>query len=91
MSAVSVDIGLLGVAVLLVSIYSYFVLGSFNPVYFRTVTGAMGIFCVLISIVVGYAISFWCGLKITNFHNILPFMIIGIGVDNMFVIVNTID
>ena len=91
LGVVTTDIILLAVAVCLVSVYSYIVLGSFSPVHFRAVTAAVGMFCVLISIAAGYAICFLAGLKITNFHNILPFMVIGIGVDNMFVIVNCID
>ena len=91
MSEVAVDMALLGTAVVLVSLYSYAVLGSFSPVHFRACTAGIGMFCVLISITAGYAISFLFGLKITGFHSILPFMIIGIGVDNIFVIVNCID
>ena len=91
LGVVTTDIILLGVAVCLVSVYSYIVLGSFSPIHFRAATAGIGMFCVLISITAGYAICFLSGLKITNFHNILPFMVIGIGVDNLFVIVNSID
>ena len=51
----------------------------------------MGLLCVILSCSAGYSVSFAAGLQISRLHNILPFMIVGIGVDDMFVIVNTID
>jgi len=91
MKSIAVDIALLGVAVTLVSLYSYLVLGSFSPVHFRFVTGLIGMSCVLISITAAYAGAFAMGLKVTSFHNILPFMIIGVGVDNIFIVIYAID
>jgi len=46
---------------------------------------------VFLSLACGYGIAFAVGLKVSRFHDILPFMIMGIGVDDMFVIVNTVD
>ena len=85
------DVVLLAIAVVLVSLYSYTVLGSFNPILFRACTAFVGILCVMISITSGYALAFGLGNKISNFHNIIPFLIVGVGVDDMFVIVNSID
>ena len=85
------DLGLMLGAVVLVFIYSVFVLGGCSPVHFRALSAIIGIGCVFLSIMAGYAIAFGCGQKISQLHNILPFMIIGIGVDDMFVIVNSID
>lgn len=75
----------------LVIIYSVFVLGSLNPVLFRSLTALVGCFVVAIALTTGYGIAFAVGLKVSRFHDILPFMIMGIGVDNMFVIVNCVD
>ena len=47
--------------------------------------------CVLLSITSGYGIAFALGFKASTINNVVPFMILGIGVDDMFVIVNTID
>ena len=81
----------MAIAILLVSLYSYFVLGSFSPIHFRSLTAMIGMGCVILSLISGYGIAFSFGLKVSRFHSILPFMIMGIGVDDMFVIVNTID
>ena len=71
--------------------YSFFVLGSLSPIHFRSATALIGIGCVLLGAAAGYAVAFFVGQQASNFHNILPFMILGIGVDDMFVIVNSID
>ena len=55
------DIGFLLTAIVLVSVYSYTVLGAFNPILFRSLTAAIGMTCVLISIVSGYAFAFLIG------------------------------
>ena len=47
--------------------------------------------CVTFSITAGAGVCFAIGQEMTTVHNILPFMLLGIGVDDMFVIVNTID
>jgi predicted RND superfamily exporter protein len=51
----------------------------------------VGMITVALATTAGYGVAFAAGLKLSDFHQLLPFMIIGIGVDDMFVIVNTID
>ena len=85
------DAGLLAVAVALVTTYSFFVLGALSPVHFRACTAMVGMLCVVLGAASGYAVAFFLKQQTSNFHNILPFMVIGVGVDDMFVIVSTID
>ena len=91
LGAVGADVGLLGSALLLIYTYSFFVLGSCSPTHLRVVSAIVGISCVGISIIAGYGISFALGYKFSRMHGVLPFLILGLGVDDMFVIVNTID
>ena len=79
------------VSLVLVTIYSLFVLGSCSPVHFRMVTALIGLSCVLLATTAGYGMSFAAGKLISRLHGFLPFMLLGLGVDDMFVIVNTID
>ena len=51
----------------------------------------IGLTCVLLATTSGYAIAIYAGFKFSRYHPVLPFMIMGIGVDDMYVIVNTID
>ena len=76
---------------MLVLSYSFVVIGGMSPVHFRSATALVGMTCILLSITSGYGIALALGWKTTKFHAIIPFMIMGIGVDDMFVIVNTID
>ena len=47
--------------------------------------------CVGLGATSGYAVAFFFDMQTSDFHNILPFMVIGIGVDDMFVIVSCVD
>ena len=64
LGVVTTDIILLGVAVCLVSLYSYIVLGSFSPIHFRAATAGIGM--------TGYNITkfalWWGAVK----HSLLP-------------------
>ena len=91
LSDVTKDMAFLSIAVVLVFSYTLFVLGNLSPIHFRSVIAVVGICCVFLGAATGYAVAFFLGLQTSNFHNILPFMVIGIGVDDMFVIVNTVD
>ena len=85
------DSALLISAILLIFAYSLLVLGACSPVHMRVVSSLIGLSCVGLSIAAGYGISFGAGYKFSDMHGVLPFLILGLGVDDMFVIVNTID
>ena len=57
----------------------------------RVISAMVGLFCVGLSIASGYGLAFIAGYKFSDMHGVLPFLILGLGVDDMFVIVNTID
>ena len=76
---------------LFIYIYSIFVLGSCSPIHMRIVTAVIGLSCVGLSIGSGYGLAFLAGYRFSDMHTVLPFLILGLGVDDMFVIVNTID
>ena len=71
--------------------YSFFVLGSCSPIHMRILSAIIGLNCICISIAAGYGLAFVAGYKFSEMHGVLPFLILGLGVDDMFVIVNTID
>ena len=78
-------------ALLFIYIYSIFVLGSCSPIHMRIITAVIGLSCVGLSIGSGYGLAFLSGYRFSDMHTVLPFLILGLGVDDMFVIVNTID
>ena len=85
------DAPLVASAILLVAVYTLFVLGSCSPIHFRAASTGTGTVCLLLSITSGYGVAFATGNLISRAHNILPFMVLGIGVDDLYVIVNGID
>ena len=82
---------LLGFAVILITTYSFFVLGNCSPVHMRGASALIGIGCVIISLLAGYGLAAFLGFYMSRMHNVLPFLMLGLGVDDMFVIVNSID
>ena len=87
----SSDAILLVIAICMVQGYCYFMLGNCSPIHCRCFLASIGLICVCLSITAGGGLCFALDQKMTTVHNILPFMLLGIGVDDMFVIVNTID
>ena len=85
------DLVLMAYAMVLVTTYSTFVLGGCSPIHMRSSLALFGLLSVILSVTSGYGISFFFGLKISEMHSVLPFMILGIGVDDMFVITNCVD
>ena len=85
------DLVLMLYAMILVTLYSIVVLGGCSPIHMRSQLACFGIFCVVIATTSGYGLSFLWGLLVSEMHNVLPFMVLGIGVDNMFVIVSCVD
>ena len=91
LAEVSTDASLLITAFIMIFLYSFFVLGACSPIHMRITSAIIGLSCVILSIAAGYGISFFAGYKFSDMHGVLPFLILGLGVDDMFVIVNTID
>ena len=81
----------MAVAISLITLYSYLVLGNFSPVHFRAFSAMVGLSCILVGAISGYGLAFAAGFRFSRMHTIIPFMLMGIGVDDMYVIVNTID
>ena len=91
LAEVGTDLGLLSTAFGMIFLYSFLVLGACSPIHLRVTSAIIGLSCVLVSITSGYGIAFTFGYKFSDMHAVLPFLILGLGVDDMFVIVNTID
>ena len=51
----------------------------------------IGLVCVGISYASGFGLIFLLGGQTAGVHNLMPFLLLGIGVDDMFVICNALD
>ena len=75
----------------LIVIYCSLFVGSFSPIHCRLVVALTGIFCVLTATMSGFGICLIYNWKMTELSNMVPVLMIGIGVDDMFVICNALD
>jgi len=82
---------MVGQAIGLVSVYCIIFMGSCSPIHFRSAAGGIALLCVALSFTSSSGIAYLVGAKSAGIHNLLPFMLIGIGVDDMFVISSAID
>lgn len=85
------DLAMVGQSIGLVSVYCIIFMGSFSPIHFRSAAGAIALLCVGLSYGSSAGLAYLVGSKSAGIHNLLPFMLIGIGVDDMFVISSAID
>jgi Niemann-Pick C1 protein len=85
------DLDLIQISLMLVSVYSIFFMGSFSPIHFRSVAAGITLLCVGLSYAASHGLAFYLGWKTASIHNLLPFLLIGVGVDDMFVISAAID
>ena len=74
------------IASLAVSLYIMLFLGSFSPIHCRCLVALGGIFSVIISFFAGFGILFFSGHHTSSFHSWLPFLLMSIGVEHMFVV-----
>ena len=85
------DLILVQIAILTVAIYTCINLGGLSPIHCRCCPSIVGLVCVGVCYLAGFSIAFLFDFKQSGIHNLLAFLLIGIGVDDMFVITNAID
>lgn len=81
------DLDILMVGVFIMVIYVQFVISKFNCVEMRVLLGCMGLLAVGMSFVVGCGLCSLFGVSYGPVHTSLPFLLMGLGVDDMFVII----
>ena len=62
-------------------------LGTLTRVNHKAWMAVCGVVCIGLSMGFSYGFCSACGLFVTPVHNILPFLLLGIGIDDVFVIV----
>ena len=79
------DIKGLAIGYMLLMVYVQIMLGKFNCIEQRAALTMAGIFGVIMGIIMCYGICSAIGLFFGPMHNVLPFLLLGIGIDDMFV------
>ena len=63
----------------------------FHPIKNRIHLSQVGLFSVLLALISSYGLCSYLGFLISPLHNFIPFLLLGLGVDDMFVIVQAHD
>ena len=79
------------IAAFLCVAYCALFLGSCSPLHCRAKVALAGIFCIILACASGFGICFIYDWKGSEMTTIVPVLMLGIGVDDMFVICNAID
>ena len=85
------DLSLIVIAIILVGLYTFFALGNCSPMYCRCLGALCGLVCIIFAYTTGFGFMFLVGYKTDGVHSLLPFLLLGIGVDDMFVMCNAVD
>ena len=72
---------------MIVFVYVMIMLGKFNCLEMRSYLAFAGILGVIMGITVSYGFCSAINLFFGPMHSVLPFLLLGIGIDDMFVIV----
>jgi hypothetical protein len=67
-------------------VYVMLTLGTCSCIGHRALLSTAGIVSVVLGLLVSYGLCSACGLFFAPLHNVLPFLLLGIGIDDMFVI-----
>ena len=90
-STLTSDFDKLIIAIYLIVFYLVTALGSWSPIHFRSGAAGITFLCVILSYTSSMGIAFLCGFKSATIHNIVPFLLLGVGVDDVFVIAMSLD
>lgn len=85
------DLSYMTIGFMIVYAYVMLMLGKFSCVEQRVYLSIAGISGVVMGIIVSYGFCSAIGLFFGPMHNVLPFLLLGIGIDDMFVIVQSWD
>ena len=81
------DLNLLSMGFIIVFLYVMTMLGQLNSVEQRACLSLLGIVAIMLGTAMSYGLCQLIGVHFTQMNSILPFMLLGIGIDDMFVIV----
>ena len=79
------------IAIYLIVFYLITALGSWSPIHFRSGAAGITFLCVILSYTSSMGIGFLCGFKSSTVHNLIPYLLLGVGVDDVFVIAMSLD
>ncbi|KAJ7385704.1 Patched domain-containing protein 3 [Desmophyllum pertusum] len=86
------DVTLVSITFSLMITFACFMLGKFlNPLTGHSLLANAGVFAVALGIVAGFGLAMWCRVPFVSLVGVLPFLVLGIGIDDMFILVDELD
>ena len=86
------DIALVSVTFTLMITFASVMLGKFlNPLTGHSLLANAGVFAVALGIVAGFGLAMWCNVPFVSIVGVLSFLVLGIGIDDMFIMVDELD
>ena len=86
------DVSWVSITFTLMITFACFMLGKFlNPLTGHSLLANAGVFAVALGILAGLGLSMWFRVPFVSIVGILPFLVLGIGIDDMFIMVDELD
>ena len=86
------DIGLFSITFTIMISFSCVILGKFrNPLMGHSLLSYAGIFAVVFGVMAGIGLCLLVGTPFVSLVGILPFLILGVGIDDMFILMDELD
>ncbi|KAL9968888.1 hypothetical protein ACROYT_G021032 [Oculina patagonica] len=86
------DVTLVSITFTLMITFASVMLGKFlNPLTGHSLLANAGVFAVALGIVAGFGLAMWCRVPFVSIVGVLPFLVLGIGIDDMFIMVDELD
>ena len=63
------------------------ILGKFHPIHSKTLLAVGGLISVVFAYVEAMGLSHYVGIETVGPHAVIPFLLLGIGLDDMFVLI----
>jgi predicted RND superfamily exporter protein len=85
------DMNLIPLAISVVGLYIMTMLGSCSPIHCRVLVGFGGVLTIMLAYCAGFGTMFHLEGQVGVIHQMIPFLLAGIGADDIFIIANAID
>ena len=86
------DITKVSITFTLMITFACVMLGKFrNPLTGHSLLANAGVFAVALGILAGFGLAMWCRVPFVSMVGVLPFLVLGIGIDDMFIMVDELD
>ena len=86
------DITLVSITFIVMISFACIMLGKFfNPLTGHSLLANSGVFAVALGILAGIGIGMWCRVTFVNMVGVVPYLVLSIGIDDMFILVDELD